>query len=435
METQELWKHVVVLGAAGKMGRGISLLLLTEIARVKNAVLTLMDANVQAFDGLRKYLREHLRRHAERNINELRIQYSDRDDLIDNSDIIHTFVEEAMDRVRCVTSPEECRGARMVFEAIIEDIVLKARVLSEVDKHARAYYFTNTSSIPIHILQQKSGLVGRLIGFHFYNPPPVQKLVEVIVPEKIEPGLKDLAVEVGARLNKTLVFSNDVAGFIGNGHLIREIMEACCLVRELQKTLSPVEALCTVNKMTQEFLIRPMGIFQLLDYVGIDVCQLIAKIMTEYLPGNTFFDPLIQEMVRENIKAGQYADGSQKDGFFHYEHGRIEGVYDSMTKSYVPYDPAVKLGALPPGHLSWKVLSRDKDKKKKIEVYFNQLWEQQTLGSELARTFLENSLAIAKGLVKEGVAHSLADVDTILEQGFFHLYGVEAPFLSRSSRR
>lgn len=430
MANEKYWQYVAVLGAAGKMGSGISLLLLQEMADIDGSQLTLLDTNKSGFAPLRKYLREHLCKHAERNINRLRGKYDGRPELIDNGDIIEEFVTQAMDRVRCVASLEECQGANMVFEAIIEDVEIKSEIFRNLDHITgrAAYFFTNTSSIPIALLDQKSNLKGRLIGFHFYNPPAVQKLLEIIAPENVDPGLRELAVQLAARLKKTIVFSNDVAGFIGNGHFIREILGACSKVRELSPRLSQIGSIAAINRVTQEFMLRPMGIFQLIDYVGIDVCRHIGKIMTTYLPAGSFIDPLVEAMVSEGILGGQNADGSQKDGFFRYEKGHPAAIYDLAKKSYVTYRD--DLGKLPPNHFPWKALSKDPKRQEKIELYFSSLKQEHSLGSELCLDFLKQSQAIAHGLVKDGVARSIEDVDTVLQQGFFHLYSVDAPFLS-----
>jgi len=174
------WHHIAVLGAAGKMGSGIALLLLQEMVYMKGATLTLLDTNPAAFTELKEYLKHHLTRYAERNINQLRAKYRERADLVDNVDIIHASVEQGLDCVRFVTSVAECRGARLIFEAITENVSIKAQTLNSVDTYAEqdACYFSNTSSIPIHVLEKESNLKKRLIGFHFYNPPAVQQLLE-----------------------------------------------------------------------------------------------------------------------------------------------------------------------------------------------------------------------------------------------------------------
>lgn len=439
MENQWAWKHVAVLGAAGKMGSGIALLLLQEMAFIDEATLTLIDANSDGFPALRRYLRTHLIKFAERSINALRAKYTTQDDLKDNSEIIEDFVTRSLDRVYCATSPEECRGAELVFEAIAEDINIKSEVFCRVEKCAgpNTYYFTNTSSIPISVLAEKSHLSGRLIGFHFYNPPAVQKLLEIIEPKNCDPHLQKIALEIAKRLNKSVVFSNDVAGFIGNGHFIREILGACRQVRKLRSAISSNEALYAVNRITQEFLLRPMGIFQLIDYVGIDVCHHIASIMSTFLGPESFTDSFIDAMLKDGIKGGQHSDGTQKEGFLKYEKGRPVAIYDLQNKMYVPcigeaweanFDN--KIGLAPEGCYSWKELSKDKESKDKIIQYFRHLWRERTLGAELAQAFLSESRAIAYGLLEAKVARSIADVNTVLQLGFFHLYGVDEPFMA-----
>lgn len=424
------WENVVVLGAAGKMGSGIALLLLQEIASMPGSSLTLLDTNAQGFESLRKYLREHLLRYAEKNINRLRIYYQNREDLIDNGDMIRTFIDDALDRVRFVTSIEECRGARMIFEAILEDIDVKAKVFSQLNKVAdpNAIYFTNTSSIPIHILEKQSHIEGRLVGFHFYNPPAVQKLVEIIVPHGLKKDILEISLDVGKRLNKTIVFSEDIAGFIGNGHFIREASEACRKVDELRHKMPLPEAICLVNSITQDYLIRPMGIFQLMDYVGIDVVQNIVKVMSRYLSDQKFNTSLIDAMVSRGIKGGQNGDGSQKDGFFVYEKGQPVQVYDLDKHHYIPYVASAKIKEMPKGHEPWKVLSKDKNRNEKLHDYFANLWGEHSTPAKLAIHFLENSRKISHKLVHDGVAHSVKDVDTVLQNGFFHLYNVDAPW-------
>lgn len=425
--------HIAVLGAAGKMGSGIALLLLQEMMSKPGSRLTLVDVHSHSFEGLRKYLRKNLLKYAERNINRLRRDYEERQELIDNEEMILAFIEERLDRVYFVTSLEECRGASMIFEAILEEVEIKAKVFSKIKEivEPNAYFFSNTSSIPIHVLRALSGIEGRLVGLHFYNPPAVQKLLEIIIPTGTQEGVKEAALQISKRLDKTIVFSHDIAGFIGNGHFIREVKGACQSVEKLYESISSPQALCVVNSVTKEYLIRPMGLFQLMDYVGIDVVQHIAKVMTDYLPGQLFNIPLINAMVSLNKRGGQKEDGTQKEGFFFYEKGLPIKVYDLINKTYVPYTVPKEMTHFPKGHETWKVLSSEKDRKEKIDNYFMELLTSQSTFSKLALHFLRNSLSIAQGLVKDGVAQSLEDVDQVLQYGFFHLYGVEEPWKGR----
>lgn len=422
------WGHVVVLGAAGKMGSGIALLLLLEMAQKNEGQLTLLDVNPQGFSQLKNYLREHLQKFAERNINRLRKMYHARKELVDNGEMIEAFVEEGLDKVRFVTSLEECRGAQLVFEAILEDVDVKSEVYTKLSRiaHPQAIYFSNTSSIPIHVLQAKSHVDGRLIGFHFYNPPAVQKLLEIIIPAGTDETIKKAADEIANRLEKTIVHSADIAGFIGNGHFIREVSEACQMVEKMKNEMPISKAICHLDTITREYLIRPMGIFQLADYVGLDVVQHIARIMSQYQSGQNFRIPLIDAMIAAGVKGGQKGDGSQKDGLFAYQKGVAVKVFDPEKLHYVS-NPSEEI-KLPSGHYPWKVLSKDKDKKDKLHRYFKNLLADHSSTAQQAIHFLENSREIAHGLVKNLVAYHIQDVDTVLQNGFFHLYGVDDPW-------
>src|SRR5690606_35263663 len=136
----EALKHVAVLGAGGKMGSGISLLLVQEMAfqeaRTRGAVgtgeytLVLIDAQEKALLPLKKYLRTQLLRFAEKSINTLRVFFSGSPHLISNEEIIRTFVEGALDSVRLETNVLEAKDCRLIFEAIVEDCTVKAKVFA-----------------------------------------------------------------------------------------------------------------------------------------------------------------------------------------------------------------------------------------------------------------------------------------------------------------
>lgn len=424
------WNKVAVLGAAGKMGSGIASLLLMEMAWRGEGVLALIDVNEEAFSGLKKYLRDQVKRHAERGINRLRERYRERKDLVDNGEMIEEFVEETLNRIECSVSLEDCKGAGAVFEAIVEDVELKGKVLGEVDQivGGNAWYYTNTSSIPIAVLSKAAGIEGRIVGFHFYNPPAVQKLLEIIYPQNVNEELKVSSKAFAEKLGKVIVYSHDVAGFIGNGHFIREIAVACNRIEKLTGKMKQTEALCTVNHIGQDFLLRPMGIFQLIDYVGIEVCVHIGKVMEKYLKGERFVPQFLEKLLDNGIKGGQHSDGSQKDGVFKYVKGKPVSVYDLEKKGYVDFRTAEWARELPAGHLSWKELGQRKDRHELLDSYFSALWKQTSEGAKIAREMLEESRRIGHRLVDDGVADRIKDVDTVLENGFYHLYGVDAPF-------
>jgi 3-hydroxyacyl-CoA dehydrogenase len=438
MNYAERLENVAVLGAAGKMGSGIVLLTALEMADLsldpdnknRNFVLNAIDVSSTGLSGLMKYLRSQTLKAAEKKINQLRKAYEGREDLVENEEVIRQYVEDVLGTVRPTTSLEAASEATLVFEAVNENPDLKVKLLSRIGSSNKRdpWFLTNTSSIPIHELDEKVGLGGRIIGFHFYNPPAVQKLVEVIKAGSTTDELAEFALQYAKKLRKTVVPSRDVAGFIGNGHFMRDALHGMAEVERLAPEHGFVDAVYMVNKVSQDFLIRPMGIFQLVDYVGLDVCQYILRVMNDRLTSVVLHSPLLDKLIALGIRAGQFADGSQKDGFLKYEKGRPAGVYDPERQTYVPIaeiagrcDP--KLGALPAAAKPWKTVVGAADKVTLLEIYFKELRTTKTFGAELAVKYGRTSKAIGLGLVKDGVAATDKDVNTVLLTGFYHAYG------------
>lgn len=341
-------KNVAIIGAAGKMGSGIALLLSQEMGRINaedngkasGSHLYLIDTNEEALQGLYVYLKAQLAKFAEKNTIALREYYAERSDLVENGEIINAFTEEALLNVRLDTDLEKVKDSKLVFEAIIEDIDIKKVVYSKLNKICSddTYFLTNTSSVPISILNDNSNLGNRIIGYHFYNPPAIQKLVEVITTQMTDKKLIDLSYELGTRLRKKLVPANDKAGFIGNGHFIWDGLFGLDLVSELGDEIEDYQAIYVINKITQEFMVRPMGIFQLIDYVGIDVYKRIMMIMRQYLNNDTIQNGIIDALLSKGVKGGQNADGSQKDGIIKYEMNKPVGFYSLKKGKYYMLD-------------------------------------------------------------------------------------------------
>lgn len=426
----EALKRVAVVGAGGKMGRGISALLLQEIAALEASqkgsvgsgeyILTLIDSDEKSFISLKQYLHEQILKYAEKNIVQLRTQYANDPHLVSNEEIIQSFVDGSLSLFSIESELESVKDANLIFEAIIEDPQAKIDTLSRLQKNnPNAIFLTNTSSIPISYLAEKAGLNQKIIGYHFYNPPVVQQLLEVVIPEKTPESIIQMSKDLAKRLKKQIVYSKDVAGFIGNGHFIRELSYAGKLAKELGAVHTYAEAVYLINRVTQEYLLRPMGIFQLADYVGLDVCASIMKIMNEH-------DDLIEWMIGSGSKGGQDAHGHQKPGFFQYKGNVPSAVYSLETKAYLPLEEKKMdslLGFKPAN--SWKKLQNDPEKDKKIAQHFEILLSSPDLGAEIARNFLHHSKEVAYRLVKEGVAEKIEDVNAVLQNGFYHMYGAD----------
>jgi len=358
--------------------------------------------------------------------------YKDREDLIENQDCINQYIIDALSVLRPETDLSAVKDSKVIFEAVLENKDLKVNLLKKIDNFCSkdTLYLTNTSSIPITILNKESNLGGRLIGFHFYNPPAVQRLAELISADATIQELKDFSLELAKRLNKKIVPSNDIAGFIGNGHFLRDGLYALREARKLAKDYTLPGALYIMNKVSQDLLVRPMGIFQLIDYVGVDVFQSISETSAHYIKDEDLQDDLLKKMYDKKVLGGQRSDGSQKDGFLKYDRNRPVGVYDIDKEEYKLFDPKgwtgdidKKLGEYPSGFSPWKNLLMDPKKGDKLSVFFKNLKTSNTLGAKLALAYLKNSKEIGEKLVKTGVAKTSEDVNNVLLNGFYHLYG------------
>lgn len=438
MKYNEKLSNVAVLGAAGKMGSGIVLLTAVEMANncfaegksTDEVSLHAIDVSAPALGGLMKYLRSQILKNAEKMTVQLRKWYATNPKLIENEDVINQYVNDVLSVVKPTTRIEAAYDAQLVFEAVSENPEVKVKLFSNINQNNpyNPWFLSNTSSIPINELDEKAGLNGNIIGFHFYNPPAVQKLMEIIPSKNTNQELFDFAEKLAENLKKTIVFSNDVAGFIGNGFFMRDIIHAVSEVQKLSNQMSFTEALYVVDKVSRDFLVRPMGIFQLSDYVGIDVCLFIMKVMDERFPGETLQSQALSGFMKLGIKGGQFADGSQKDGIFKYTKGQITEIFDLEAKQYIDIKPVAEsgdkfIGDMPPSWQPWKNIIKIRSREETLKQYFNGLKNMDTKGAKLAVSYAQKAGEIGKKLVNDGVAHSTEDVNTVMTTGFFHAYG------------
>ncbi len=435
MTYYERLQNVTIIGAAGKMGSGITLLTAVEMADVslmpknkgKKFVLNALDLNKEALEGLLGYLEAQVTKLSAKKMSVLKEVYPD---ITDEEKITEQYVKDVLAIVNPVSEMSAAKDSTMIFEAAVENPDIKVKIFKELEtvNPLKPWYFTNTSSIPIHTLNDNASLDGRIVGFHFYNPPAVQKLVELIAADKTLPELVEFASTYAKRLRKVVVFSNDIAAFIGNGHFTRDILHAVSEVECLTKEISLPEAIYTMNRVSQEYLVRPMGIFQLCDYVGIDVCSKILNVMSDNISDEDFSCEILDKMVGANVIGGQNSDGSQKDGFLKYENGRPVAIYDFNEKEYVAIadfkeQADLRLGAKPKSSVKWKEAISSPEKDALLEAHFAEIKTMDTLGAQLASVYGKKAIEIGKNLINGGVANNEKDVNTVMMTGFFHAYG------------
>ena len=211
---------------------------------------------------------------------------------------------------------EGVSGAALVVEAATENIELKLKIFEQLDSYApkEAILATNTSSISVTKIAAVTNRPGKVIGMHFMNPVPVMRLVEIINGYATKKEVTDTIVELSKQLGKVPCVVNDYPGFIANRILMPMINEA---IYSLYEGVAGVEEIDTVMKLG---MAHPMGPLQLADFIGLDVCLSILKVLHDGF-GNPKYAPcpLLVNMVtagKLGVKSGEgyytYAAGSKE---------------------------------------------------------------------------------------------------------------------------
>ena len=221
--------------------------------------------------------------------------------------------------ITCFTSLKEgVAQADLVVEAATENSDLKLHIFKELDEFCRpeTILATNTSSISITKIAAVTKRSDKVIGMHFMNPVPVMKLVEVIRGYATSDAVTASIMDLSKKLGKTPVEVNDYPGFVANRILMPMINEA---IYTLYEGVAGVEEIDTVMKLG---MAHPMGPLQLADFIGLDVCLAILRVLQDGF-GNPKYAPcpLLVNMVtagEKGIKSGR--------GFYEYTPGSKEVV-------------------------------------------------------------------------------------------------------------
>ncbi|MFZ1786451.1 MAG: 3-hydroxybutyryl-CoA dehydrogenase [Ferruginibacter sp.] len=213
---------------------------------------------------------------------------------------------------------EGVKDANLVVEAATENVDLKLSIFEQMDKHAPAgcILATNTSSISITKIAAITQRPELVIGMHFMNPVPVMKLVEIINGYATKKEVTETIVELSRQLGKIPCTVNDYPGFIANRILMPMINEA---VYSLYEGVAGVEEIDTVMKLG---MAHPMGPLQLADFIGLDVCLSILKVLQDGF-GNPKYAPC--PLLANMVLAGRLGAKSG-EGFYVYTAGNKELV-------------------------------------------------------------------------------------------------------------
>ncbi len=294
-------KNIAVIGA-GTMGNGIA-----HVFAQNGYNVQLIDVSQDALDGALATIGKNM------------------DRMIAKEKITEADKAAALGRLKTSTDMKSgVAQADLVVEAATENTDLKKKIFRDMDAHAPegCILATNTSSISITQIAAETSRPDKVIGMHFMNPVPVMKLVEVIRGYATSDEVTNTVMEMSKKLGKVPTEVNDYPGFVANRILMPMINEA---IITLHEGVAGVEEIDTVMKLG---MAHPMGPLQLADFIGLDVCLSILRVMHDGF-GNPKYAPcpLLVNMVmagKLGVKSGE--------GFYKHTRGSKELVVsDNFT--------------------------------------------------------------------------------------------------------
>lgn len=313
-------ENVTVLGS-GTMGHGIA-----QIAAMAGFQVVLRDVENRFLDNAMEKIRWSLNK------------------LVEKNKMTKDSFEQTLSRiVPMIDIEESLKVADLVIEAVPEDLSLKRIVYSEVSSYAdpRTIFASNTSTLPISEMADLTDRAGSFIGLHFFNPPQLMKLVEVIRGRKTDQSTVDKLMKFVQDLGKIPVLvRKDVAGFVVNRIFIPLVHEAVYCKERDGVTYEEIDA---AMKFKLGF---PMGIFELADYTGLDVINKATHEMS--IRDDKVINPhaLINKMF-EQSKLGQKTG----EGFYTYSTDKYKRIEHTEEEARA-FDP-IALIAVASNNAAW----------------------------------------------------------------------------------
>jgi 3-hydroxybutyryl-CoA dehydrogenase len=281
-------KNISVIGA-GTMGNGIA-----HVMAHYGYAVNLFDLSNNQLDKAKLTIAKNLQRQADKGL------------------IVATDVPLILDRVKLINNLEEAvSNCDLVVEAASEQVDIKLSIFKDLDRLAptNCILASNTSSISITKIASITQRPGQVIGMHFMNPVPVMKLVEVIKGYNTSKEVCDAVMDLAGMLEKVPVEVNDYPGFVANRILMPMINEAIYSVYE---GVSSIEEIDQVMKLG---MAHPMGPLQLADFIGLDVCLAILRVLVDGF-GNPKYAPC--PLLVNMVQAGHLGVKSGR-GFYSYQ--------------------------------------------------------------------------------------------------------------------
>lgn len=280
-------RHVSVIGS-GTMGNGIA-----HVFAQNGFEVSLVDIKQEALNKALQTISNNLDRQVKK-------------ELLTEED-----KEASLSRIRTFTDLKEgVSSADLVIEAATENENIKLQIFRDLDAACKpeAILASNTSSISITKIASVTERPDRVIGMHFMNPVPVMKLVEVIKGYSTANAITQVIFELSQKLDKVPVEVNDYPGFVANRILMPMINEA---IYTLYEGVAGAEEIDTVMKLGMS---HPMGPLQLADFIGLDVCLSIMRVLHDGF-GNPKYAPC--PLLINMVTAGKLGRKSGS-GFYQY---------------------------------------------------------------------------------------------------------------------
>lgn len=328
--------------------------------------------------------------------------------------------EALLSRIRYSTSLSDLSEVDLVVEAIPESLELKADVFAELDKITRpeVVFASNTSSLSITEISVHTARPGKVVGMHFFNPAPVQKLVEIVKTVVTEPEVVADVVEFAERLGKVPVVIGDRAGFIANALLFGYLNHA---VRMYEQRYATREDLDAAMRFGCGY---PMGPLALLDLIGLDTANEILDTMYHQSRNRLHAPaPLLKQMITAGLlgrKTGR--------GFYTYDAPDSPNVVAAevvSTVDPVPPRPVARVGVVGTGTMATGIA--EVFAKRGLDVVLRARSLEKAEAS-VAKVKKSLDKAVAKGKLSEEDAlaalaritpatdfAALADVDLVVE--------------------
>ncbi|RTL50719.1 MAG: 3-hydroxyacyl-CoA dehydrogenase [Bradyrhizobiaceae bacterium] len=287
-------KTGLVLGVvgAGAMGRGIA-----QVAATGGMKVLLIDSRPEAVADAKQHIEKMLLRAAEKGAMDA------------------AKAREAIALVEPLNSLNGLAGCHLVIEAIAEDLALKQDLFAQLESIVSddCILASNTSSLSITTIASKCRRPQRVVGFHFFNPVPLMKLVEVIDGLRTLPCVGDALMDVGRRMGREPVRVKDAPGFLVNQVGRAYTLESAHLVAEGIATFAEVDA---VMRDAAGFR---MGPFELLDLVGLDVNHPATQAIYRQFYDEPRYRPSV--LMQSRVDAGLLGRKT-KAGFYEYDESK-----------------------------------------------------------------------------------------------------------------